>query len=379
MKKIMIFTSSGGYGHVSATQALTEYLSPKYQISEVYVLEEVLGTIDFIYFFSFGKFCGESLYNYCIARKWFRLLSVMLPLGNFYFWLFDGKITSLLRKYITKQKPDMIISVTPMVNGATLKVCKELNIPLLVLPTDFDATTFINRIQQPDYDKFFFNSVFPGEFGIEKTIAPAKIPQKSMVNLGFPLKPSFYATHDKDTIKKEFVIPDDKPVIMLLMGGQGAQATVDFAKQLATLQHNTHLLLCIGKREEVREQIEKISFNEGVSCSIISFTPKIASLMSVTDVIITKSGSVTVHEALFMRLPMILDATTPVLPWEQFNHVFVANKQLGASLKKLSDLVPLLHDLLAHQEKLQRWRDNLARISHKDAPYEICAFVDKLL
>ena len=126
----MIFTSSGGYGHVSATQALTEYLSPKYQISEVYVLEEVLGTIDFIYFFSFGKFCGESLYNYCIARKWFRLLSVMLPLGNFYFWLFDGKITSLLRKYITKQKPDMIISVTPMVNGATLKVCKELNIPL---------------------------------------------------------------------------------------------------------------------------------------------------------------------------------------------------------------------------------------------------------
>lgn len=375
----MIFTSSGGYGHISATEALTEYLSPKYHVSQVYVLEEVLGTIDFIYYLTFGKFSAESLYNYCITRKWFRLLNLMLSSGYFYFWLFDNKVTSLLRNYIMQQKPDMIISVTPMINGSTLKVCKELNIPLLVIPTDFDATTFINQLHEPDYDKFFFNLVFPNEFGIEQTIEPAKIPQKSVISLGFPLKPSFYVAHNKSLIRNKFKIPNDKTVIMLLMGGQGAQATVDFARQLAQLQENVHLLLCVGKREGVRNQIKQVEFNDGISVSVISFTPQIADLMSVTDLIITKSGSVTVHEALFMRLPMILDATTSVLPWEQFNHTFVEKKELGASLKKLSDLVPLVHDLLRNPKKLQRWQDNLQKIEHTDAPQEICAFVDKWL
>jgi processive 1,2-diacylglycerol beta-glucosyltransferase len=378
MKKIMIFTSSGGYGHISATQALTEYLSPKYHILQVYVLEEVLGTIDFIYYLTLGKFSAESLYNYCITRKWFRLLNLMLSSGYFYFWLFDNKVTSLLRNHIIKHKPDMIISVTPMVNGSTLKVCKELNIPFVVIPTDFDVTTFINRLQEPDYDKFFFNLVFSNEFIINQTIKPAKIPQKNIISLDFPLKQSFYAPYEKDSIMAEFDIPNGKQVIMLLMGGQGAEATIDFAKQLAQLQKDVHILLCIGKREEVRDDIEKINFNDGITYSIISFTSKIAVLMSLADLIITKSGSVTVHEALFMQLPMILDGTTPVLPWEKFNHAFIEKKELGASLKNLADLTPLLNDLLRNPDKLQRWHNNLHKIKHKDAPKEVCAFIDSL-
>src|SRR4029077_5637158 len=41
-KKIVIFTSSGGRGHTSATEALSEYLSDTYEIKVVHPVRDIL-------------------------------------------------------------------------------------------------------------------------------------------------------------------------------------------------------------------------------------------------------------------------------------------------------------------------------------------------
>jgi len=45
--------------------------------------------------------------------------------------------------------------------------------------------------------------------------------------------------------------------------------------------------------------------------------------MAASDLCITKSGSVSVCETIYSNLPVLLDATSDVLRWEQFNHRFI--------------------------------------------------------
>ena len=69
MKKILIFSSYGGGGHISATDALKEYLHKDYDITTVYLIDEVLGGTDPIKILSFNKYTSEKFYNFCWHSK----------------------------------------------------------------------------------------------------------------------------------------------------------------------------------------------------------------------------------------------------------------------------------------------------------------------
>ena len=121
----------------------------------VYVLREVLGRVDFIYILTFGRYHSEELYNYFLVRKSTWMITLMLWLGRCFFWLRFNKISDLIRDYLALHKPDLVISVVPMVNGAAIKAVEQLGVPLWVIPTDLDAELYIHQVHEPTYKKFF--------------------------------------------------------------------------------------------------------------------------------------------------------------------------------------------------------------------------------
>jgi len=101
--------------------------------------------------------------------------------------------------------------------------------------------------------------------------------------------------------------------------------------------------------------------------------------MAVSDIIFSKSGSISVYEALCMNKPLLLDATSKVLPWELFNHHFVENHHFGKSIKKYSDIIPLISSLIADPKQLTTYHNNLKAFNAKNSTREITSVIKDIL
>jgi processive 1,2-diacylglycerol beta-glucosyltransferase len=165
--------------------------------------------------------------------------------------------------------------------------------------------------------------------------------------------------YNSAAIKEKFGIQQGKPVIMVMMGGRGAKAIEKLAAQLVQLETPAHLLLCIGKQTEVKDALVALEPAPGITLSIIEFTPYIAELMAISDLFVSKSGGQSVSEALYMGLPMLLDATDQALDWEQLNRKLVEKRGFGMLVKRLNKLVSTVQAILDNPAQLAEWKTNI--------------------
>lgn len=378
-KKILIFTSKGGGGHLSASQAISEYVDhEKYNVSSAFIFGDVLKKFDFIQTVTRGKCSGEDFYNFCMRRKWFKILNIFYSIGRRHFHWFRSSASKVIDSYIDQHKPDIIISVVPIVNRAILDVAHAKNIPFLVIPTDLDVTTFINGISDPHYKKFIFGVPFDYE-GTWKTLAPARIPQKNIRVSGFPVRKAFLEQSDRSELCTKWNFPTDKPIIMIMMGARGSMECYTVAPYLAQISNPAHLVFCIGSNDMLRAKIESVHFPLHISVSIIGFTTHISEIMQTATMILTKSGSVSFAESIYVQLPMILDATTTILAWERLNHIMLKEKSLGEIARSHAEIPHIINRLLQNRELLSAHQYNLQTLPKKDPSIIIPRLIEELL
>lgn len=365
MKKILIFSSYGGGGHISATDALKEYLEKDYDISTVYLIDEVLGGLDIIKIFSSNKYTQEKFYNYCLQKKWTWFINKLYQTATILIYLNEKIIRAIITRYLKQKKPDLVISVVPLLNNVVKDSCKECDIPFLLVPTDLDTTSFVASIRKPKYNKLLLALSFdnPDILNFAKNNA---ISEKERIITGFPIKSSFFELKDREKLKKDFEIPPDKPTILVLMGAAGSKATYYYLLTLLQLQLPVHLILCLGRNEALRRQIEKIPKPKHITVSIVSYTNRIADLMAISDLCITKAGTVSVCETMYMNLPMILDNTSTPLYWEKFNIEFIQKHHFGTVITHYKQLNKLVNKMITDSEYYSACKKNLTNFPKKN-------------
>jgi UDP-N-acetylglucosamine:LPS N-acetylglucosamine transferase len=377
-KKVLIFSSRGGGGHISVMQAIEQYLQEDFCVGHSFVFADVLGRLDPAQKILNGKVSGEDWYNLLMRKKWYQLTNLTYSFGSWYYNFCRKSVEPLIEKYLATHKPDLIISVIPLINNLILNVAKKMNIPFVLVPTDLDATIAMNGIHNPQYENFYLVLSYPYE-AIHETFKKAHVDKQYISYAGFPVKKEFFEPHNYRAIKKEFDIPEDKPVILLLMGAQGSRELYEFSKQLAKLEIPAHLIIVLGKSEHLRKSFNRITFPKNISTTILGFTDRIPDLMHIADLFITKSGSVSVNEALYAQLPMLLDGTTTVMQWEQFNHQFIVKNQFGAIIKKSYKIPTMVTRLLTNKIFYENMKRHLAAFDKKNPEQEIKMLVRKIL
>ena len=378
MKKVLILTSTGGGGHMSVSNALKQYLEDDYETEEVLLFKHILKSLDPVMSTIFGRFNGENIYNYFMRKKFFMLANLLYNIGEYYFTFRSRKIRSILEYYFTKKKPDLIISVIPIINQDVFLVTKKLGIPFLLVPTDLDATTFLHRIDGQDHPHFKLSLAFDdGE--IRKAAEKNGINPETISISGFPLRADFFKEKNNKKIKKNFNLPHNKPSILLLMGTQGSHDMQRFVKELAQLAMPAHLICCIGKSESLKTTLTSIELPEYISLSIIGFTQQIADLMAVTDLIITKSGSVSVCETMYSNKPTLLDATSTVLRWERFNHHFFKKHNIGGIISADIPIAQQIKTVLTDKKLLKSYQNNLLALEKNQPHLDIPELIKQML
>jgi processive 1,2-diacylglycerol beta-glucosyltransferase len=290
-----------------------------------------------------------------------------------------ARITHLIYDYLKEKNPDLVISVMPVVNSATIDATELLGIPFWVIPTDLDPVVFLHGIDTPTTPRFFFNVPYKMP-ELYDHLASSNIPEGQITYVGFPVRKQFLQTYDKTLIKHQYAIPEQVPVIMLMMGGLGLEDTVHFAHELAKVTTPAHCLLCIGKNENLRIRLERVLDKaSSISYSIIGFTPDIAPLMAVSDLLITKSGGATINEALYLGVPMIIDGSSTAPHWEYYNRSFIANTGCGILLKKIKKLSGIVEQILGDPAMLAEMKDAIQHIPKLDPSEAVRAQVALLL
>lgn len=378
-KKILIFSSGGGGGHISVTRALTEYLQDDYCMGSAQMFTTVLKDIDILQKLSNSKISFESFHNWLAKKKWFHLSNALEgSIGLWFFSLSRKRAEKAIEKYIKKYTPDLIVSVIPVVNDMVLSVAQKLDIPFLMVPTDLDASFFLNQIDAPTYDKFYIAPSYDTEI-IRKQFAEKKIPQKNITYTGFPIKRAFLEPHNQRIIKKDFNIPAHRPVVLLMMGALGSDELLRFTKQLAKVTIPVHLIIAMGQSEHLHPQLERVHYPKNVSTTILGFTNKMPEIMAISDLFITKSGSVSLNEALYSGLPMLLDATTGSLVWEKMNREFVSEHGFGDSIFKYYQIAPMVSDLLSNKKELEALKKNIEAFPKKNPEQEFRLLIKRIM
>jgi processive 1,2-diacylglycerol beta-glucosyltransferase len=378
MSKILIFTSYGGGGHISASNAIIEHLKDKHEVYSVALFRDVLTNMDPVRIMTFNTMDGEGAYNFFLRRKWSRALNLLCLSGLWSIPFVKWKMKKIIVPFLQQEKPDLIISVIPIVNGVLNEIARSLNIPLLVIPTDLDCSTFIHNIHSKINDKFFVGLPF-NDPTIWKIADKSCIYRKQIGVIGFPLRESFFEQKNISLLKQELHLPKNKPIIFLLMGAVGSEALLRYVQELKEIQSPFHLIVCLGRNEELRMRINETPLLPHVTLSLIGFTERIADLMAVSDLCITKAGSVSLAEALYMNKPLLLDCTSKSLMWEDFNIHFIKEHQFGFPVRKLKYLKKMVAEFLANPARSKEIEKRISNFPKENFSHTIKTTVDRML
>jgi UDP-N-acetylglucosamine:LPS N-acetylglucosamine transferase len=107
----------------------------------------------------------------------------------------------------------------------------------------------------------------------------------------------------------------------------------------------------------------------------LGFTDRVADYMAASDVLVTKPGPGSLSEAFQKRLPVVVAENRETIPMERFNARFVAEKGVGAVVRRWSEAPPAVLALLKDPVRRAEVARNLAALPENRAVYEALEIV----
>ncbi|ONK70367.1 uncharacterized protein A4U43_C05F32990 [Asparagus officinalis] len=279
-----------------------------------------------------------------------------------------------------KYKPDIIISVHPLMQHIPLWVLKWQNLQNRVI-----FATVITDL----------NTCHPTWFhtGVDRCYCPSDEVSKrasldglesSQVRVfGLPIRPSFCrAVLNKDDLRKELEMDPNLPAVLLMGGGEGMGPVRKTAKALGDALFDRELRRPIGQIVIICGRNKKLGSTLGgyewkVPVKIRGFETQMEKWMGACDCIITKAGPGTIAEALIRGLPIILN---DFIPGQEVGNVpYVVSNGAGIYSKSPKETANHVAKWFGpEKEELKRLSENALKLAQPDAVFDIVKDINEL-
>lgn len=337
LRKVLILSSTGGYGHSAAANTLIHLLQKEWEYSIFHPINEL-------------KICGlpsgESLYNFFLSQNFTQITNWMAAsIAPYLFKTRINKTVQLIENQLIKEKPDLLISLIPFINYPASEAARRFKIPFLIITTDNDLTNWVYGLEKLIHPriKITIGYDLPSTRGL---LQKRGILDETIASIGLPLRPAFRSGIDKQELRLRQGISSERFVVLIMMGGIGGKVAYEYAKRLMALPMNLHVIVCTGQNRSLATRLATLPIMGDNYLEIVPFTEHVHTLMALCDLLITKPGPGTLNEAIALRLPILVDYMSTPLYWEKVNIELVQTRGIGRAIHTMDSLEPTILQML---------------------------------
>lgn len=365
MKIDIIFFDAGG-GHRAAATALKLSIEQQQLPWEVRLvnLQEVMSSVDL--FRHVFRIRMEDIYNLLLRKGWTWGSVGMLKIMHVILRLHRPVQIAMLKRYWSKDTPDMVLSVVPNFDRSMYLAIKAVRpaTPYVVVMTDI-----------ADYPPNFWleqqvQTVFCGSARAEQQAREISAPGSQIIRTsGMVIHPRFYEpiTVDRRAERLRMGLDPDLPTGLILFGGYGSSAMPGIVERLAPLAGKLQLIAICGKNEKLKGQMAAMA--SPVKMFVEGFTKEVPAYMHTADFMIGKPGPGSISEALAMKRPVIVECNSWTLPQERYNAVWVKEQGVGLVVNNFQEITDAVQTLL-EPANFARYRAAAAAVNNQ-AVFEI--------
>src|SRR5690348_445963 len=375
--KILIISSDTGGGHRSAAAAIVAGVQ-KFLDSESYAIR-VVRAVEESHYLS-AKLV--RLYNWILRNRqhWMKyyywFINYIRPeTSAFFYKRCVGYVVELFERWC----PHVVVSVHPLTQHIFARVLKELNlagrVPLVSVVTD-PCYGFWKGWACDDVTLYLVASDDARRQLIDYGVSPERIKIS-----GLPVHPKFAYPGEEaaQAARSSLGLDPEKFTVFVNAGWIGGGNIPQIFRELVRGELDVQAIFLAGKNDELRAEAEKLALTAKFPVKVIGYSDEIEKLMQSANVMVSKLGGLTTFEALACRLPIIADATTPPMPQEAGTVRMLEERGAGLLLRKSTDIVPTIRDLIADQARYSRMRAATAGLAHPNSTEYIIREISALL
>lgn len=362
-------------GHISAAKSIKNYIDKNFEDTDI----EFIDCIEYISKYA-NKISTKAYVEITknTPRLWKKLYSgsnngALATISNA-----SNRLMALKLKYLIKDlKPNLIISTHPFSSHmcAILKQKKQINCELATIMTDYHIHN--QWLSLPEYVDYFFVA----NDQMKKDMINLKIPSKKIHVTGIPISPRFNQNFNKEDIFDEFWLDKDKFTILLFGGGEfglGKNVAVKVLESFIRMFKDVQIVAISGKNKKMHKAFEEIveKNNCEARVKVLEYTDKVPELMSISRIVVTKPGGLTITESLVSELPIII--INPIPGQEEENANFLVNSGCAIWIKQKEDNIPgILKNLYRDSEMLENMKKASKKIAKPNSTKNICEILLK--
>ncbi len=361
---LFLFSDTGG-GHRSATEAIIEAIGLEFGDQMTTEMVDVFRDYAPV---PFNKM--PELYPYLVKAP---------QLWKAGFYISDGRkraqvLASALRPYaaraarrlIENHPSDVIVGTHMVANFVSLwALGRGRKQPFITVVTDAVTTHALWFDHRADL------ILVPTEYARQRAITYAMPPHKVKV-VGQPVSERYCSPiGDKRALRQKLGWPVDKPIVLLVGGGEGMGPLAKTAYAIDASGLDVALIAVAGRNTRLQAELETYSWH--IPTRIYGFTRDMPDFMRAADVLVTKAGPGTIAEALIAGLPMILYARLP--GQEDGNVTFVQKERVGVWAPRPARVVNTLRSWIENPALREQFVENCRRAARPEASRLIARFI----
>lgn len=346
-KKILLLYISVSSGHHRASLALEQaikQLQPSTQLLNLNCFKYTNPLLEKIINRAYTEVIKNTpeLWDYLYDNP--KVLKNTQKLREFIHRFNSNKLKVLLDKF----SPDVIACTQAFPCGmvADYKKYFGFSIPLVGILTDHAPHSYWV------YDNVDYYIV-PSEPAKNKFIGEGIHPEKIKV-WGIPIDPKFEKVLDRQKILNRLPFNPERPIILIMGGGQGLGPIEEIVWALNNSMLDVQLIVATGTNKPLRQHLLKAQKQFKKKILVLDHVNNIDELMTISQLIITKPGGMTMAEALSKELPMLI--VNPIPGQEEKNTQFLTREGIGIKVEDENNIVDILYNLLSNPSRLNQMR-----------------------
>ena len=263
-------------------------------------------------------------------------------------------------KIIKEFNPDVVIGTGGYICGAVVLAAKKHNIPVVLHESNaFPGKAVKMLSKKADTVLVSFEDAkerLPNAKNVVYTGTPVKIEKKE------------YTIQEKDNILKQIGLSRIKPIVLIFGGSQGAQKINEAILQIIKekLNNTYQIMWATGPKQYdiIKEELEKnnINVNYIENIKIVPYIYNMEEVMNISDVIVARSGAMSITEISNLGKPSVLIPLPNVSGDHQLYNAKVL-ENVGAAKIILNDkltgtnLDKALQEIVTNKEKLKSMQE----------------------